>query len=383
MNNQLFEACKLYNAALEHRVWQYKSAGKSISYKEQSSELKGLRKDGLCNLANFSSCQDVLRRLDKAFKAFFDRVKKGGEPGFPRFKSPRVYDTLTFPSYGDGCRVEDNKVYFQGVGHVNMRLHRPIEGEIKTISFTRKNGKYYVVFSCIIEPNNILPKTGSVIGIDVGIESLITDSNGNYVENPRWLREMKSDLKRLQRSVSRKKKGSKGRKKAARLLAKMHEKITNRRLDFYHKLANKIVAEHDEIYVEDLKIKNISRRCKSKKDEKGKFLPNGQKAKSGLNKSIQDAAWGIFFNLLEYKAENAGKRVVKVNPKGTSQRCNKCQTVVQKGLSNRWHKCTECGENLHRDVNSAKEILRLGLGTNLGALTLDISSCVAPEAARL
>ena len=357
INNQLFEACKLYNCALEHRIWQYKGAGKSISYKEQSSELKDIRKDGFCKLENFSACQDVLRRLDKTFKAFFTRLKKGSKPGFPRFKLARRYDTLTFPSYGDGCKIKGKKIYMQGIGDVYMRLHREVEGEIKTVSVTRKNEKYYIIFSCVVE-KNVLPKTGSIVGIDMGLESLMADSNGNFIENPRWLRVSQNKLRVLQRSVSRKKKGSGERKKAIKILSKFHEKVSNQRLDFLHKLSKRIVQDNDIICIEDLNIKGM--------------------AAGMLAKSVNDAAWGIFFQLLSYKAENADKEVRKVNPRGTSQRCNKCKTEVKKDLSVRWHECPSCGESVHRDVNSAKEIL--WLGTNLDALTWSNSSCVAPEA---
>jgi len=357
INNQLFEACKLYNCALEHRIWQYKGAGKNISYKEQSSELKDIRKDGFCKLENFSACQDVLRRLDKTFKAFFTRLKKGSKPGFPRFKPARRYDTLTFPSYGDGCKIKGKKIYMQGIGDVYMRLHREIGGEIKTVSVTRKNEKYYIIFSCVVE-KNILPKTGSVIGIDMGLESLMADSNGNFIENPRWLRVSQNKLRVLQRSVSRKKKGSGERKKSIKTLSKFHEKVSNQRIDFLHKLSKQIVQDNDIICIEDLNIKGM--------------------AAGMLAKSVNDAAWGMFFQLLSYKAENADKEVRKVNPRGTSQRCNKCKTEVKKDLSVRWHECPSCGESVHRDVNSAKEIL--WLGTNLDALTWSNSSCVAPEA---
>lgn len=353
----MFEACKLYNCALEHRIWQYKGAGKSISYKEQSSELKDIRKDGFCKLENFSACQDVLRRLDKTFKAFFTRLKKGSKPGFPRFKPAKRYDTLTFPSYGDGCKIKGKKIYMQGIGDVYMRLHREIEGEIKTVSVTRKNEKYYIIFSCVVDKNP-LPKTGSIVGIDVGLESLIADSNGNFIENPRWLRVSQNKFRVLQRSVARKKKGSCERKKAIKTLSKFHEKVSNQRLDFLHKLSKQIVQDNDIICIEDLNIKGM--------------------AAGMLAKSVNDAAWGIFFQLLSYKAENADKEVRKVNPRGTSQRCNKCKTEVKKDLSVRWHECPSCGESVHRDVNSAKEIL--WLGTNLDALTWSNSSCVAPEA---
>lgn len=143
INNQLFESSQLYNAALEHRIWAYKSFSKNISYYDQAKELSQLRRDGLCKLANSSTGQDVLRRLDKTYNAFFSRIKKGQKAGFPRFKPASRYNTFTYPTYGDGCKLKGGKLYLQGIGDVNIRLHREIEGKIKTVSVTRKNGKYY------------------------------------------------------------------------------------------------------------------------------------------------------------------------------------------------------------------------------------------------
>ena len=353
----MFEACKLYNTALEQRIMAYRSSRKHLSYYDQAKELKQLRDEKLCGIANFLACQGVLRKLDKTFKTFYKRVKKGQKAGFPRFKPASRYNTLEYPSYGDGCKLHVNKIYLQGIGKINIRLHRPVEGIIKTVSITRKNGKYYIFFTCKAEPC-LLPKTNNIIGIDVGLESFAVTSEGEFIENPRFYKKSQQKLRVLQRSVSRKHKGSTSRKKAVILLAKQHEKIANQRLDFIHKFSRQLIDENDIICIEDLNIKGLARGM--------------------LAKSVNDVAWGMLFNVLNYKAENAGKEIIKVDPRGTSQRCSRCGTEVKKDLSVRHHNCPICNLSIHRDLNSAKEILRLG--TILGPPTWNTGSCVGLEA---
>lgn len=220
---------------------------------------------------------------------------------------------------------------------------------------------FYACFSCEVEKKT-LPKVNKAVGIDMGLESfaVTADDIGSttFIKNPRCYKSAQSKLRILQRSVCRKKKGSNSRKKAVKQLAKQHEKIASQRKDFLHKEATKIIKKYDVACIEDLNIKGL--------------------ASGMLAKSVNDASWGIFFNMLMYKAENADRQLIKVNPNGTSKRCNKCQTVVKKELSDRWHSCPVCYESCHRDVNSALEVLRLG--TNQCKLTWNISSCVLQEA---
>jgi len=356
INEQLFEACNLYNVALEQRIRAYKSAQKSLSFYDQSKELKQLRYEKLCGIANFSVSQDVLKRLDKTYKAFFNRIKRGEKAGFPRFKSARRYNTFTYPIYRNGCKLIGNRIYLQGIGNIRIKLHRPVEGVIKTVSITRKNSKYYIAFCCEI-PNEPLPVVNKEVGIDMGIENFAVTSDEEFVENPRHYASAKGKNRILHRSVNRKMGGGSNNKKAQHLLSKQKEKIANQRIDFLHKLSTKIVKENDIICIENLNISKMS--C------------------SMLSREINNAGWGIFFNMLTYKAENAGRDLIKVNPAGTSQRCNKCGTTVKKDLSVRWHDCPVCGESVHRDLNSALEILRLG--TSLCEPTCGISQSVSQK----
>jgi len=377
ITKQLTEARRLYNCALEHRIAVYKMTGESVSYYTQVAELKQIRAEGVCKLANYSACQDVLRKLDKTYKAFFGRIKKGQKAGFPRFKNTQRFHTITYPSYGDGCRLTGSHIYLQGMGTIKIRLHRPVEGTIKTVSITEKNGKYYVCFACEVQPSP-LPETGKSVGLDMGIESFAVTSDAQFIYNPKWYKTGQKRLRVLQRSVARKTKGSQSRKEAVRLLAKQSQKVANQRKDFLNKESLKIIQQNDIICVEDLNIKGMSARCKPVQDETGRYLPNGQSQKSGLNRSINDAGWGMFFALLTFKAENAGRELIRVNPRGTSQRCYRCGTTVHKELYDRWHDCPVCGLSVHRDLNSALEILRLG--TDPCPVTWNSSSCVGHEA---
>jgi putative transposase len=358
LDGQLGEACRLYNAALQERRDAYRCAGESINYYDQANQLKEIRTAGDLALANFSCCQEVLRRLDKNFKAFFRRLKeKKGKAGFPRFKSRSRYDSLTFPRVGDGCRLlPTGKLKLQGVGQIKVELHREIAGKIKTVTVKREAGKWYVCFSveCEIAP---LPRSTEAVGVDVGLTAFATLSSGTDVENPRFYRGATARLRRAQHKVARRKRGSANRKKAVRELQAAHAHVRNQRADFHHKVSRWLVNEYGLIAVEELNIKGL--------------------ASGMLAKSVSDAGWSSFIDKLAYKAEEAGRVLVKVDPRGTSQRCT-CGAAVPKALSQRWHQCQACGLSAARDHVSAQEILRLGLSL-LGS-TWARRPCVPNEA---
>src|SRR4051812_43950570 len=203
LDAQLGEACRLYNGALDERRSAWKMTGTSISYYDQANQSKAIRADGSLDLANFSAAQDVLRRVDKTFKAFFGRVKAGRKAGFPRFRSRRRYDSLTFPSYGDGCRLRTTgRLYLQGAGEIKVKLHRPVEGSIETVSVKREAGNWYALFSCEVEPSP-LPATDEAVGIDVGLTTFAVLSDGSEIANPRYARKAQAALRRVQRKVAR------------------------------------------------------------------------------------------------------------------------------------------------------------------------------------
>jgi putative transposase len=205
-----------------------------------------------------------------------------------------------------------------------------------------------------------LPERDESVGIDLGLLHFATLSTGETIENPRYFRKGEKKLEKLQQVLARKKRGSHRRKKAVKQVAKAHRKVRKQRADFLHKESRKLVNAYGTIVFEELQPANMSRRAKPKQDEEtGKYLPNGASAKSGVNKSIHDAGWGQFVQYCTYKAANAGRTVVQVNPRYTSQVCSGCGTVKKKELSERWHSC-ECGAELDRDHNAAINILRLG-----------------------
>ena len=339
LNRELAAAQRLYNAALEQRTFAWKRLGVSLAYLDQAGDLKDLRQSGVETPSNYSCCQDVLRRLDKAFRAFFRRLKAGAKPGFPRFKSKDRYDSVTFPAYGDGCRIRDNgKLYLQGVGEIRVKWHRQIKGKIKTVTVRRRGGRWHVCFSVEYEAKP-LPVVEAEVGIDVGLENFAALSTGDLVANPRWYKGAQRCLRRIQRKVARRVKGSNGRRKAIRELQRVHEHIANQRADFAHKLSRRIVNGNQLIAVEKLNVGGMS--------------------KGMLAKQVHDAGWRSFLQKLTVKAAEAGRRVVEVNPAGTSQHCL-CGQEVRKTLTVRVHRCLQCGHVAPRDVVSAQLILRLG-----------------------
>jgi putative transposase len=358
LDHQLSETCRLYNAAIQERRDAYKIAGESIDYYDQANQLKEIRTQGDLELANFSCSQDVLRRVDKTFKAFFRRVEAGRKPGYPRFRSVSRYDSITFPSYGDGCKLlDDGKLRLQGVGAVKVKLHRPIEGEIKTVTIKRETGRWYAVFSveCKAKP---LPASIGKTGVDVGLSTFATLADGTEIENPRYFQKAQAKLRRSQRKVARRKRGGNSRKKAVRELQRAHARVRNQREDFTHNVSRRLVVLFGLIVIEQLNIKGM--------------------AAGMLAKSVNDAGWSSFITKLTYKAAEASRVLLKVDPRGTSQRCV-CGSPNPKTLSRRWHQCDDCGLSVARDHASALEILRLGLSL-LGG-TWPVAASVPNEAA--
>lgn len=362
LTRQLGAACDLYNACLQERRDAYKKAGISLNYYDQAAHLKEMRAEGLIDLANFSSCQAVLQKLQRSMQAFFRRVKAGATPGFPRFKAKARYSSFLFPSYKDGVSLcEGKRLRVQGVGKIKIKQHREITGDIKTVAIKRQAGKWYAVLSCVLPEPKPLRKNRREVGIDVGIIDFATLSDGSpALANGRFLKRGQPALRIAQRSVARKKKGGHSRRKAVRILQAAHARIANQRADMHHKAANALVKKYGAIYVEDLNIKGL--------------------AGGMLAKHVLDCGWGSFLDKIAYKAESAGRKFVKVNPRGTSQKCSQCGVAVKKDLSERWHACP-CGLSVGRDVNAARNVL--GLGRSLAALTWGTSPSVAAEAPAL
>jgi len=302
--------------------------------------------------------QDVLRRLEHAFQGFFRRIRNGEHPGYPRFQGRNRYDSFTYPD-GAGWKFDGWYLHLSKIGSIKVRLHRPLEGEIKTVTIKREVDEWYVTFSCEVDAPEKLPVSYEDVGIDLGVTHLATLSNGEMIEHPRNFRKAQKTLEKRQQALSRKKRGSHRRDKTRKLVAKAHRKIARQRRDFQHKAAKKLVQRYQVMVFEDIQIRNLTRKPKPKQDENGKYLPNGASAKGGLNKSMLDAGWGTFVSICTVKAAWAGRTIITVDPKFTSQVCSQCGQVKKKDLSERWHSC-DCGAELDRDVNAAINILERG-----------------------
>ncbi len=354
----LMSHCDLYNAALEHRIIAYRRGGDSVSYNSQAADLKYIRQeDPEQKKWHSQTQQDTLRRLDKAFKAFFSRINKSQTPGFPRFKPKSRFDSFTFPQQSGWKLKQADQLYIHGVGTIKITLHRKIEGVIKTVSIKREGRKWYAVFSCDEVPKKDVQGTGAVIGIDLGINVYAATSDGELVENPKWLRKSQGRLTSAQQKLSTKKRKSNNRKKARETVGKMHRKVSNQRKDFQFKLANRFVQDNDFIFHENLNIKGMMKSNSGTVENPGKNVAQ----KTGLNKSIQDAGWSSFLSILRFKAEEAGKVVRGVNPKNTSRTCPECRYVSKENRDGIYFQCQDCDYKNHADIVGAINVMRTGL----------------------
>ena len=354
---------RLYNAALEQRKLAYETRGISLNYYAQANQLKELRADDPYQArTNFSSEQATLRRLDTSYQNFFRRCKQGSRaPGFPRFKGRDHFDSVTFPTYGDGIRLKDNRLRVQHVGAIRTKVHRAVEGTIKTASIKRESDKWFVVLSCDLGDVVVPPSTLPAGGIDVGLEVFLTTSDGQRIENPRYLKAEIPQLRRLQRATSRKKRGGRNRRKASRRVRVLHARVRNLRHEHHHQTALFLIRLYGLIGVEGLRVSNM--------------LKN-----HSLARAISDAGWAGFVNVLRCKAERAGAEVVAVNPAWTSQDCSGCGVEVPKNLGERWHTCPHCGLFLHRDENAARNILARALLARTGPTDLKSNPALVREA---
>ena len=358
---------RMYNAALEERREAWKRRKVSIRYGQQSAQLKDIRAgDPDQGRWSFSSQQATLRRLDKAMAAFYRRRQAGQAPGYPRFKALDRWDSVEWPRDGDGCRWTPGtgRMYLQGVGHIKVHAHRAAEGRVKTISLKREGRRWYVVLSCDGVPARPLPATGRQVGVDVGVARFATTSDGQIIPNPEFLRTAARELAAAQQVLARKKHGSSNRRRAKAKIGEVHRRIRNRRSDFHHKTARSLVQACDMVALENLNTAGMTKRPAPEPDpdRPGEFLPNGAAAKAGLNKSILDAGWTQFANILTAKVEETGRRIVFVNPACTSIDCHLCGARCSRPQQDTVI-CPVHGP-LDADINGARNIAtRAGLGS--------------------
>jgi putative transposase len=358
---------ELYNAALQERRDAWRLRRTSVSYGDQSAQLKTIRAVRPDVAAwSFSSQQSTLRRLNRAFASFYRRVKAGETPGYPRFKSAHRFDSVEWPKDGDGCRwdPDTHRVYLQGIGHLKVTVHRQVHGRVKTIQVRREGRHWMLILSCDNVPIRPLEPTRAAVGVDVGIASFATTSDGQHLSNPGWWWVGAAKLGAAQQALARKRRGSNNRRRARATLAARHRKLANQRRNFHHHTARALVADYDLLVVEDLRIRNMVRRPASRPDpdRPGGFLPNRAAAKTGLNRSIHDAGWAQFVSILRAKAEEAGRVVIDVDPRHTSDRCEACgHTARENRVSQAVFSCQRCGHTVNADEHAARNILRAGL----------------------
>jgi putative transposase len=343
--NETLEECRwLYNHLLEKRKEVYEQKGKSLSCFEQQKTYGILKQERpSLNIVHSQVLQNVAVRIDLAMKAFFRRVREHAqEPGFPRFKGKGRYDSLTYPQVPNGCEIKAGKLFLSKIGHVKIVLHRPMPGKVKTCTIHRSStGKWYACFSVECEPER-LPDRPEQVGIDVGLKTFATLSTGEEIENPHFFRKEEKALAKVQRKHSKLAKGTPERRKHRKAVARVHERIAWRRENFTHQQSRSIVDRFGTIAVEDLTVNRmIHNHC--------------------LAKSIADASWSAFFAQLSSKAEEAGRKFVKVNPAYTSQTCSRCGHRQKMPLSERVFDCSCCHVQLDRDLNAALNIRGLGL----------------------
>jgi len=335
--------------------------------------------------------QDVINRVDTAFANFIHPDKNGNRRGKPKFKGFHYYNSFTYTQLDNSAIVKDEQgricISLAKIGQVPMFYHRPILAgfTVKTGTIIREADGWYICLTLEdkrvpITVAEIQPTEKNSIGIDLGVTNYVYLSNGEKVENPRFLQAAADKLARLQQKLSKRIKGSKPWKIIKDKIAKLHQYIARARLDFQFKTAHYLFSKCDVLVMEDLSIQNLTKRAKPKTgtDENNNlvYLPNGQSAKSGLNKSLLDAAHGQFATVLKYVAWKLGKNVATVDPKGTSQHCWNCLNKVPKELSDRWHSC-QCGQELDRDENSAKLIKKMGINSESGGGTPSLKKVLA------
>lgn len=337
---QLDVSRHVYNMALEERKLAWELEEKSVGKREGYLLAKQYKKTfPQSKTVHSHVLQVAVEDLDKAYQSFFQRVKAGEEPGYRRFKSYKRWHSIGFKQYGKGFKVDGRRLKVSGVGRIKVRWHRPYQGEIKTCRIIRKAGRWYASLMCEVPDPVPLPETGCVVGIDMGINALITTSVGEQIHNPRWYGEAQAELRRKQRKLQRAQKGSNQRKKKLLDVQRQHEHVKNQREDFFDKLVYDLVQTYDVIVIEDLKIKNMVKN-------------------RHLSKSILDAGWGYFKQRLFDKAADAGREVVLVDPAYTSKTCSNCGAIFEGlTLAHRWVEC-DCGLSLDRDHNAALNVLK-------------------------
>ena len=339
---------QLYNAALEERIGAHRKADVSLTYMDQTKGLTQWRRsDAEASALPVCLQRATLKRLEEAYRGFYRRVKKGGKPGFPRFRGKGWFHSFGFTEFR-GITLKNGRLRFKGMpGGLRVHWHRdlPYGATPRSCAFKRDTKGWTVSFAVTIpsaEPRTV----GRAVGVDLGIATFAALSDGGFIPSLKAARKAERRLRQAQRSLERKKRGSRGRSKARTAVARCHAAVTRRRAEHLHQASARLVRDYDAIVIEKLNVKGL--------------------AQSTLAKDVYDASWARFISMLTYKAAKAGTRLIQVDPHNTSQDCSGCGVKVPKDLGNRTHDCPHCGLSIDRDLNAARNILnRAGVGPGL------------------
>lgn len=342
--NKTLEICrKIFNDTLALQKDLYESNQKTMSFFDTTKILTSWKEKDPNLYGVYSlTLQDAQLRVDLAFKSFYRKYKKTGKTGFPRFKGEERYKSITYIQRG--FKIKPNVLYLSKIGDIRIKMHREPKGEIKSVIVKRSpRGKWYASIVCEFEPIPNFNPPQECVGIDLGIKSFATLSNGENIKNPLFYKKDKKELSKYKNRLYLSQPNSSQRKKYSRVYARIHERISNRRDNFIHQESRKLVNHYGTIVFEKLNINGLMEDA------------------SFLNENIIDSSWNRFVNITNYKAEEAGNRVIFVNPENTSVICSKCGATVPKTLRERSHRCPTCGLSIDRDLNASINILRLGL----------------------
>lgn len=356
----IFSMCRhLYNWNLQERMEVYEKEKRSVTYQDQQNALPKLKKDRPWFKGVYSQVlQDVLKRLDKAYKRFFKQ-----KIGFPKYKKKGQWFSITYPQFEK--RPSENTIDIPKLGKIKLVYHReiPKDAVIKTMTIRKDGGKWFACFSVDL-PGRLesKPVLSRAAGIDLGLNSFLFTSGNDSISAPKYLRKSHKRIKCLQRKLSKAKRRTPYYMKVLKALQKSYYRLRCKRQAFFYETSYLLFEKNDIVCVEDLNIANMVRRPEAKQEEEtGKFLPNGASQKSRMNSSIYDAGWGTFVEVLKNVSKKLGKIVIEVPARYTSQKCSCCGEFVEKSLSTRTHSCPGCGYTADRDYNAARNILRLGL----------------------
>lgn len=357
----LWVACWLYNRALDYRRKKWRESREAVCYSQQSAMWREWRNEepaeNPLRLLNMSAGQQVLRRLESSYRQFLL-----GKRGRSRFKKVSRFSSVNYKP-GDGASIKNNRLYVQNVGLVRVRWHRELpNGKLKNIIIKRKSSGWYVLLQIELPEQPFVRSSNAPVGVDMGILHALALSDGTIIDSPRFLEQSLRKLRVLQRSLARKKRGGSNWRKTKHQITCLHERISNQRLDWWHKVTRRLVDTYGMVAVEDLQLSFMLRNDK-------------------LALAAHDISLGMFRTLLDYKAIEAGVEVILVNPRGTSKACSGCGSIVEKSLKDRIHSCHYCGLVLDRDVNAAKNILELGRSS--WELTWSVGTSVSQEASLL